>query len=162
MNCPNCGLEPLSDQKFCRKCGATLQPTAQPLVEPAAVTTPERTQAIVGMGVMSLVGMTVRTGFIMMVAGVALGVTGKKMFQMDFVTVIGALLAIAGIFIVAYPYLPQRRRREIVQTAQPEALTRAEPTKKLPQMSDIDFVPTSVTEGTTDLLKTPTANCREN
>ncbi len=73
-----------------------------------------------------------------------------------------ALLAIAGIFIVAYPYLPQRRRREIVQTAQPEALTRAEPTKKLPQMSDIDFVPTSVTEGTTDLLKTPTANCREN
>jgi hypothetical protein len=162
MNCPVCGLEPLSDQKFCRKCGASLERGTKSLSESAAVTAPERTPVIVREGVTGLVNMTVRTGFLIMFAGAVLGIIGKMLLHVDIVTVVGVLLAVAGIFIVAYPYLlsSPTRKRDTAAPSRPEILTPVESTKKLPKMSDIDFIP-SVTEGTTELLKTPTTNSRD-
>jgi hypothetical protein len=97
-----------------------------------------------------------------MFAGVITGVIGKMLIHVDIVTVFGILLSIAGMFMVAYPYLSPlpRRKRDVILPPNPQILTPSETTKKLPQISDLDFV-SSVTEGTTDLLKTPAANSRD-
>ena len=102
--------------------------------------------------------MVVRTGFIIMFAGVVLGIIGKKLFNIDIVSVVGVLLSVAGMFMIAYPFIfpSPRRRQDAVPRQQPGSMKPADPTKKLTQMNDIDFISASVTEGTTDLLKTPT------
>ena len=46
-----------------------------------------------------------------MFIGVAIGVIGKKLVHDDIVTVVGILLALAGMFMTAYPYLAPSRRR---------------------------------------------------
>src|SRR5215213_1129084 len=130
MNCPICGLESTTDQQFCRKCGADLQPGIR-----------TRTNWVI-------------YGFILMFAGVAIGVIGKRLLQQDIVTVIGVLIALAGMFLSALPYLSPSRSRKYAgaRLSQLEALEAAEPTRKLPEMNATNFIPASVTEGTTELL----------
>ena len=44
MTCPKCGWQTLTEQKFCRSCGANLQITTQPLADRnAAISEPPRT-----------------------------------------------------------------------------------------------------------------------
>lgn len=95
-------------------------------------------------------------GFILTFIGVAIGLTGKMLLHQDLITFVGVLLSFAGMFLTVYPILsPNRRQKyEPAPSVQPEVLTPAEPTMKLPPMNDLDFIP-SVTEKTTDLLKNP-------
>jgi len=156
MICPKCGSQPLTDQKFCRSCGASLQMTTQPLGEPATVSKLERRSAKSlesdeqrGKGL-------VRWGLIIMLIGVAIGLLGKKLLHQDIVTVVGVLISLAGMFLAVYPYLSPSRSLKYVTPphSTPKGLMPQQPSKYLPQGRDAEYVP-SITERTTDLLRNP-------
>ena len=154
MNCPKCNLQTLPDQKFCRSCGASLQMITQPLAEYATVSDLERTPAITFKGEQQRTNRSTPWGFIIMFIGVVIGITGKMLMHQEMVTVIGVLVSIVGMFLTAYPYLSPspRQKHDSIPSSQPEVLTQSQPTKYLPQESNIAYVP-SITERTTDLLK---------
>jgi hypothetical protein len=89
-----------------------------------------------------------------MFIGVAIGIIGKMLMHQEMVTVVGVLVSLVGMFLTAYPYLSPspRQKYDSIPSSQPEALTQSQPTKYLPQESNIAYVP-SITERTTDLLK---------
>lgn len=158
MACPNCGSQILPDQKFCRSCGANAQVTTNPLVEPAQFGNQEMKSATPGKGGMHRTNRFMLWGFIAMFVGVAIGIIGKKLVHDDLVTVIGILISVVGMFLTVYPHLvPSDRGRHAKLSPQPEPLlTQSQPSKALPQESPMQYVP-SITERTTDLLKTPVA-----
>lgn len=158
MNCPKCGLQTLPDQKFCRSCGDSLQMITQPLAEHAAVSHLERTLAITAKGERQQTNRLTLWGFIIMFVGVAIGVTGKMLMHEEMITVVGVLVSLVGMFLTVYPYLspPPRQKYDSIPSPQPEVLIQSQPTKYLPQESNIEYVP-SITERTTDLLKNPAA-----
>ena len=143
MSCPNCGLETVPDQKFCRSCGTSLQVITQPLAERAA-----------SKDEMPRANSLVLWGFIIMFLGTALGVIGKMLIHVDAVTVVGVLISLAGIFLTVYPYLVPSRQKKSASSVKPERLTQPQP--KTLHEGKVDYLP-SITERTTDLLKTPEA-----
>jgi hypothetical protein len=158
MNCPNCGLRTLPEQKFCRACGSTLQVITQPLVLHAKASHPVRTHAIILQEETPRANNWMLWGFIIMFIGVALGVIGKMALHEEMVTVFGVLLSIAGMFLTVYPSLSPtpRRRQNSVAAIVPEVQTSPPPAQSLPPERNPDYV-SSITERTTDLLKSPAA-----
>lgn len=158
MTCPKCGLQTLPEQKFCRSCGAGLQMTTHPLAEPATASGLERSPAITYKDETQRANRLMLWGFIIMFVGAAIGVLGKKLMHDEAVTVVGVLISLGGMFLTVYPYLSPAPRPKYGSSpsSQPEALTQSQPTKKLPQASAIEYVP-SITERTTDLLKNSAA-----
>jgi len=158
MNCPKCGSTAPPDQKFCRSCGASIRIGTQPTVAPTPIAGEEVSVQFGAKDEISVAYRSVFWAFVVTFIGVAIGVIGKMLLHVEAVTVIGVLLSLAGMFFVAYPYLvpPRRIKRVLAPSPSPEILFQAEPTRRLPQASDIDNLP-SVTEGTTDLLKVPVA-----
>ena len=130
--------------------------TTQRLAKPQAVTAPGRTSTISAKGADERTNRFVLSGFILMLMGVAIGVVGKKLLYVDVVTVVGVLIALAGVFLEVYPYLAPSRRKEDDSSfaSQPEVLTPPQSTEYLPEASSIEYVP-SITERTTNLLKNP-------
>ena len=147
MDCPNCGSQTLPDQKFCRSCGSSLELITKPLPAPAKLGTFEREPVV------NISGKVASLGFIIMFIGVAIGVIGKMLLHEEIVTVIGILLSLAGMFLVAYPYLSSARQKHSHQPSEPKALTPSTPTPSLNE-GRLDYVP-SITERTTNLLATP-------
>jgi hypothetical protein len=154
MNCPKCDLQTLPDQNFCRSCGATLQMITQPLAEHATVSDLERTPAITSKGEPQPTNRLTLWSFIIMFIGVAIGIIGKKLLHDEFVTVVGALVSLAGMFLAAYPFLSPARppKYDSNPAPQPGVLTQSQPTEYLPPEGRIEHIP-SITERTTDLLK---------
>jgi hypothetical protein len=135
MNCPNCGSQTLADQQFCRACGAGLMGD-----EP-------RSFNLQFWGLLTL----------LMVFGGLLLAMGGKIFDVKWVIFTGLVIMMSGVFFVAaYGLLRQSRprKRKAVQSPQPESLSPADTTNKLPPIAANDFIP-SVTERTTNLLETP-------
>jgi hypothetical protein len=130
----------------------------QPLAEHATVSDPEKTPAIIFKDEKQRTNRSAPWGFIIMFIGVAIGVIGKMLIHEEMVTVIGVLLSLVGMFLTVYPYLSPspRPKYDSSPSSQPEALTQSQPTKYLPQGSNIEYVP-GITERTTDLLKNPAA-----
>ena len=99
-------------------------------------------------------------GLILAFGGIVIALFGRMLLQQQIVTLIGVLASISGMFfIAATPFLRRTRsnKRGIHPSTQPEVLAPAEPTRKLPPMSVVDYIP-SVTEDTTELLKDPASN----
>jgi hypothetical protein len=158
MTCPKCGLQTQADQKYCRSCGASLRMTTQPLAELATMPEQERPAVVGPKGAAQQRNGFMLWGFIMILIGVAVGVVGKKLLHQEIVAVVGVLMSLLGMFLMVYPHLapPRRKKSDSGPSLQPEVLTPSRPTQYLPQESNIEFVP-SITERTTDLLKTSTA-----
>ncbi len=138
MICPKCGLQAVAEQKFCRSCGENLQMITQRLPKPATVSRREETDRTNSL---------LSWGFIIMFLGAAIGVVGKKLMHEEVVTVIGVLLALAGMFLSVYPYVLAPRRSRHGDSPSSES----ELQKSLPHERMTDYVP-GVTERTTDLL----------
>jgi zinc-ribbon domain len=155
MICPKCGLQTLPEQKFCRSCGASLQAITQRLPEDTTVTGPN-TPAIIIREQMHGANRLVQWGFIVMFVGAVIGVVGKMLMHDQVVTLVGVLLSLAGMFLAVYPYLSPSapKRHNSAASSQPELQKQSQPIKQLPEERTIEYVP-SVTERTTDLLKTP-------
>ena len=154
MNCSKCGLQILPDQRFCRSCGESLQMITQPLVENATVSELEMRSASSLKDDNQRPSRLMLWGFIIMFIGVAVGIIGKKLMHQDMITVVGALVSIAGMFLTAYPYLAPSSRRKVDSSpsSQPNILSQSQPGKYLPPESNIEYVP-SISERTTDLLR---------
>lgn len=155
MNCPQCGLPTLPQQKFCRSCGAGLQMITQPLAAHDSLFEPERKPANISRAERPRANL-VLWAFIMMFIGVAIGVIGKKLMHSEIVTVVGALVSIAGMFLVSFPFLspPPRKRHDDASPSLPGQQKKSQPPKHLPHGSEIAYA-SSVTERTTDLLEVP-------
>ena len=108
MNCPKCGSQTLPDQRFCRSCGESLQMNTQPLAEHATVIELERRPANILKDEKQRASSLMLWGFIIMFIGVAVGIIGKKLVHQDLVTVVGALVSIAGMFFMVYPALHEK------------------------------------------------------
>jgi len=158
MNCPKCGLQSLSDQKFCRSCGASLQIITRPLAEQSTVSDLETTPAIIVNHEERPRNGLVLWAFIMMFIGVAIGIVGKMLLHQDIVTVVGVLVSLAGMFFVAYPFLAPAPRKKYGAgpAVQAKVLTPSQTTKSLPHGSNTEYVP-SITDRTTDLLESSPA-----
>ena len=158
MNCPKCGLQAQPDQKFCRACGASLQMSTQPLAERAKRSDLETRPAIIVKDERRRANRLTPWGFIIMFIGVAVGIIGKKLMHDEIVTVIGALVSVAGMFLTVYPYLSpsSRQKTKSSPSSQPEVLIQSQPGKYLPHASSIEYVP-SITERTTNLLENSAA-----
>ncbi len=143
MNCLECGTLVTPDQQFCRSCGTSLVLTsAGPAGDPAISPSQKIRLA----------------GFISVFAGLAVALTGRMLLHAEWIVYIGVLMNFLGMFLVVYPSIvPQRRRKAAISVeGRPGNLQAAPTTKKLTPMDDTFIVP-SVTESTTDLLKTPAA-----
>ena len=150
MTCPKCGSPTLAEQKFCRSCGASLEITTQPLADlSATISQAERTARTPAN---ERANKLMLWGFLVMFAGAAIGVVGKKLLHEDIVTVVGIVMSLAGMFLTVYPYLlPARAKHNTSPTPQPDELP-AFQRESLPQEREIDYVP-SITERTTNLLE---------
>jgi hypothetical protein len=131
--------------------------TTQPLAEYAPAPKVEKTSTLSAQGEQSRTNLWALWGFIIMLVGVAVAVIAKKLMHDEFVAVVGILVSLAGMFLVAYPHLSPARRKKYDSdpSSKPEMPAPSLP-KYLPQGSNIDYLP-SITERTTDLLKTSTA-----
>lgn len=161
MICPKCGLQTLPEQKFCRSCGASLQAITQRLPEGTTLAG-QITPAIIIREEMHGANRLVQWGLIVMFVGAVIGVVGKMLMHDQMVTVVGVLLSLAGMFLAVYPYLspPSRTRHNSGPPSQPELQKQSQPTKQLPEERTIEYVP-SITEKTTDLLKTSGATPKQ-
>ena len=142
MNCPNCGTQTLSDQQYCRSCGADLIGDPPPRFNMRA------------WGLIAL---------IFMFGGLLISM-GGKLWGEKLVLFTGLIITFVGMFsIAAFGMIRQTRPRRrkpapTPQSKQPEILA-ADTTNKLLPIGDNDFIP-SVVENTTELLKTPAARDR--
>lgn len=100
-------------------------------------------------------------GFIVMFIGAALGVIGKMVVHWDVLTAVGALTAMAGMFLIGYPSLASLRRGKVASPSQEQLPTGPQVERLLPTPGDNDFVP-SVTERTTNLLQTEQRTPKDN
>ena len=92
-----------------------------------------------------------------MMIGVAAGILGKKLLHNDIITVVGALIALVGMFLTVYRYLaPSAPKKFDSGNSQPEVLIPSKPTNALPDVS-VEYL-SSITEQTTQLLKNSVAD----
>ena len=154
MTCPKCGLQALPEQKFCRSCGASLQVITQPLSETTTISELKEPSAIAVQHAGQRGSSLLLWGFIIVFLGAAIGVVGKKLMHDEIVTVVGILVSFIGMFLAIYPYVSPSRRTRDDSPSQSEVSTQSEP--KSVHESGVEYLP-SVTERTTDLLKTPAA-----
>jgi hypothetical protein len=159
MSCPDCGLEPLPDQRFCRACGSDLKVITKPLTESPAVFDLPNASALDSQPEDSRRYGLVQLAFAIMFIGLACSVGGKMLIHNDIITGVGVMIFVAGMFLTAMAsILPPRRRKPGPNLSkQPEALTHARQVARLAQGRATEYV-SSITEGTTDLLETPVAN----
>lgn len=152
MTCPKCGAETVADQRFCRSCGAKLRTVTERLPQPTAISHAEGTEVVFDDEIQRR-NRLMAWGFIIMFVGAAIGIIGKKLMHEELVAVVGALIALAGIFITVFPYLwPSSRQnsRSIPSPAERELPTQLQPDQLTEGRED--YVP-SITERTTDLLE---------
>lgn len=99
---------------------------------------------------------------IVMFGGITVAMTGK-MLDLRWLTFTGVIVSIGGMFMMAASAMYRQSRplkQKIPHTPQAETSFRADPTNKLLPLGENDFYP-SVTEATTNLLKTPVETGRE-
>jgi hypothetical protein len=127
--------------------------TTQPLTRDGALSDSEARHPIIRMDEKHRGNSLVLWGFIIMFIGIAFGVTGKMLLHQEFITGIGVLISVLGMFLTAYPYLftPSRARSDH-NTSPGKVLTSPQQAKLLPGDSGTEYIP-SITEKTTDLLQ---------
>ncbi|MBK7394507.1 MAG: hypothetical protein IPI64_14635 [Chloracidobacterium sp.] len=131
MKCPQCGSQTLAEQQFCRSCGGQLTSERAVRINPQL------------------------WGLMMAFGGILIAIAAG-MFEIRAVVLIGAFISISGMFFIAgYPMIASSLKNRNKTANPPELPANTPTTKKLSPIGDFEYVPVSVTENTTNLLKDP-------
>jgi hypothetical protein len=154
MHCPGCGAQTSIEQKFCRVCGMNLEALSIALATQSVLPDSNDSHATAISHTSRRIMPWMRWGFIIMFVGAFLGVIGKKFIHDDIMSGVGALIAIAGIFLICFGSLPTLAPRsgKSRQSKPVKAPAQAKPTMPIP----LELLPesvSSVTENTTELLE---------
>ena len=150
MHCPGCGTQSSMEQKFCRVCGMNLDALSKALAAQDLSFAADDSHTDAARHSRRRMMSWVRWGVIIMFAGGFIGITGKKLMHNEIMSGVGALIALAGMFLVGFGSLaPRKRSRQTKAAIAPEQAKPTVPlTLELPPASV-----SSVTERTTELLE---------
>jgi hypothetical protein len=98
----------------------------------------------------------ISSGFIIMFVGAIIGIVGKKFVHDDIISGLGALIAIAGIFLISFGSLPTLARGGGKSRQSKTARANAAQAKPTVPLLPLELPPqsvSSVTESTTELLE---------
>jgi hypothetical protein len=101
MHCPDCGTQIVNHQKYCRSCGMDLEGLNALLAARRSGSAPAelgRTDQEITRRAIKLLALAL---FAMLI-GTVVGVCGKKFFHDDIVSGVGAVIAIAGMFLIVF------------------------------------------------------------
>lgn len=154
MHCPGCGAQISMEQKFCRVCGMNLEAVSIALATQSILPASNDSHATGSSNTSRRIMPWMRWGVIITFVGIILGIVGKKFVHDDIISGVGALIAIAGIFLIAFGSLPTLAPRsgKSRQSKPVKAPAQAKPTMPMP----LELLPesvSSVTENTTELLE---------
>ena len=155
MFCPKCGSQNADETKFCRGCGADVSdvPTALKVKGPVSRALVEKQIDLYGSGIR---GLMIGFGFLI-TSGVAFAVSIR--------------MAVIGVFMLAFAsfflgtgvskLLQSRAIRKLLSPEPPERLSSSpaelpdhvQPPRSLYETDDLERIPGSVTERTTNLLE---------
>ncbi len=158
MHCPGCGKQTWREQKFCRVCGINLEAMSKALSAQGSTADADDSHANADSHTSRRMSRWMSSGFIIMFVGVFIGIVGKKFVHDDIVSGVGALIAIAGIFLIGFGSLPTLARgggKSRQSKAARASAAQAKPTVPLP-LPPLELPPesvSSVTESTTELLE---------
>ena len=154
IHCPSCGHESSPDQKFCRKCGFNLEPISK-LVSAGADSGAESDRVENDRTILRRMYRWMMWGFLVMLIGVVLLVSGKAFDLPKFLGPLSSFLLIGGAATAGYGLLAALRDG----ISSPKKLPRAPGNKELPPPPTTELpeqpVPIpipSVTERTTQLI----------
>jgi choline-glycine betaine transporter len=149
MHCPSCGIQAPTDQPFCRSCGLSLQLVSELVVRDFPAENAQPLAAKPSESVERKLLTRVFWGLVICICGVVIGILGGKVLHQNFVTAMGALIALVG----ALLFLSVLRSSASVspKLERPKDLIRSKTTKQLMPESFSGAIP-SVTERTTELL----------
>lgn len=134
MNCPDCGSQVVTEQRFCRDCGANLWSGKKRSGVPSPF-----------------------VGILLAFGGIILALAGRMLFNesaLVFIGVVTSLLGMMSLAIIPVIAAKQEQERRRWIASRPATLPLVEPTTKLPPMDVASDVP-SVVEDTTEFLKEP-------
>lgn len=155
IHCPSCGHESALEQKFCRKCGFNLEPVSELVVaapgRDAKSDAKESDRVILGRMYRWMMW-----GFLVLLIGLVLLVTGKAFDVPKFISPLAAFLLVGGTATVTYGVLAALRDgiaspKKLAQPAHDGGELSSASTSELPN-SRIPIALPSVTERTTQLI----------
>jgi hypothetical protein len=138
------------EQKFCRVCGMNLDAVSKALAAHGLPFAAEDSHAATPLYSWRHL---MKWGVIITFAGIFIGVIGKKFIHDDIVSGVGAMIALAGIFLICFSSLATlgtgKKPRQAKEATAPD---RAKPTVPL-QLELLPASVSSVAERTTELLE---------
>ena len=153
MHCPSCGDQTPLDQKFCRKCGLSLESISQLLAEQVSIDTPSLEKQESNQAVLRSMYRWMKWGFLVLLIGLVLLVTNKTFVMGRAVQLLASFLLLGGTALATYGVLAPFRAssaKKLRGSNRPELL-HPKPTNELPD-APIPIPIPSVTERTTELL----------
>ena len=142
MYCPNCATPAISHQKFCRQCGQDLNMVAQVLKGQSVIEAWNRPTALWGL-ILCITGTTV---------GAVLKILNKEGIHpggalVPYLLALAVAIAISGMGLLVYAFLPAMRTQHLSQTATPTG----KPANTQPDL--LTEPPATITEPTTELFE---------
>jgi hypothetical protein len=160
MFCPNCGNQAAGDQKFCRSCGMNLLKVSTAVAEHLGSPDSGEFQIEPAKDLRRKALRRVFWAMALIFAGIVVSVTGENFIHDEQVRGVGALIAIAGIFLTGYFFLsasykptsPGRLASPGAKSYEAKTTSRLHQEELGEKLSD---APSSITEQTTGLLASP-------
>ena len=154
MHCPGCGTQTSADQKFCRSCGVDLQTISLMMTNSSFAPISDREAIESDKAIAHRMIYILSLGGIVLLAGVAILVLGKKLLHNEIVELTGGLLLLAGLLASGYALFsamlastaPSRRQQRMNRVTKADVEI-----ERTPELL-LESVP-SVVENTTRLLE---------
>jgi hypothetical protein len=157
MHCPKCGIESDLEQKFCRKCGFSLEPISKLFLAGSDDDEPKLTKREREKMLMRRMVSWMMRGMLIMLIGIILIVVNKQLKLDQLVGLLGTLITLGGVSVMMYGLLDtlrggglKKRLTKGTTTVPSNEIEQASTTRELEGRLPIPLG--SVTERTTQLI----------